>query len=83
MRLNKVEAGRTLESTSHETHQKNLFGVINAVTRAGQLDCQGWVRMDEIGGQLMNLTDNRWDRIKTVAGTMTDKDYERAFVLSA
>jgi len=85
MRLNKVEAGRTLEQfAQHETHQKNLFGVINAVTRAGQLgSAQGWVRMDEIGGSLMNLTDNRWDRIKTIAGTMTDKDFERAFVLSA
>ena len=85
MRLNKVEAGRTLEQfAQHETHQKNLFGVINAVTRAGQLgNAQGWVRMDEIGGSLMNLTDNRWDRIKTIAGTMTDKDFDRAFVLGA
>ena len=85
MRLNKVEAGRTLEQfAQHETHQKNLFGVINAVTRAGQLgSAQGWVRMDEIGGSLMNLTDNRWDRIKTIAGTMTDKDFDRAFVLGA
>ena len=85
MRLNKVEAGRTLEQfAQHETHQKNLFGVINAVTRAGQLgNAPGWVRMDEIGGSLMNLTDNRWDRIKTIAGTMTDKDFDRAFVLGA
>ena len=84
-RLNKVEAGRTLEQfAQHETHQKNLFGIINAVTRAGQLGSNdNWVRLDEIGGTMMAMTDNRWDRIKTVAGTMNDKDFDRAFVLGA
>lgn len=84
-RLNKVEASRTLEAfVKHESHQKNLFGVINAVTRAGQLGSnEGWVRLDEIGGQLMNITPNRWDRLNTIGSTMNDKDFEKAFALGA
>jgi len=44
----------------HEKQDRNLFGVVNAVTRAGQtFDNTGWVKFDEIGGDLMSMTDNR------------------------
>jgi hypothetical protein len=84
-RLSKVEATRTMEAfAKHESHQQNLFGVINAVTRAGQLGSNdNWVRLDEIGGQLMDITPNRWSRLNTIGSTMTDKDFERAFALTA
>ncbi len=84
-RLNKVEASRTLEAYArYESHQPNLFGIINAVTRAGQLGSnEGWVRLDEMGGKLMDITPNRWDRLNTIGSTMNDKDFEKAFALGA
>ena len=80
-RLNKVEAMETLKQYGqHETHHKSLFGVINAITRAGQTGSnEGWVRLDEIGGSLLEVTPNRWDKLNTIASTMNDKDFDRVF----
>ena len=65
----------------HERTDRNLFGVVNAVTRAGQtFDNTGWVKFDEIGGDLMSMTENRWDAIKKRADTYTDKEIEKVFV---
>jgi hypothetical protein len=50
------------------------------VTRAGQtLDNQSWVRFDEIGGQLVNYTDNQWSNLKSRAESYEDKDFKRVF----
>jgi len=65
----------------HERHDRNLFGIVNAVTRAGQtFDNTGWVKFDELGGSLLNMTENRWDALKKRADTYTEKEIESVFV---
>ena len=84
-RLSKADATDTLEQfVKHESHQQNLFGVINAVTRAAQTgSADRWVKMDEIGGQLVQMSNSRWNNILARAATLTDKDFEKTFSLTA
>ena len=59
---------------------RSLFDIVNSVTRAGQsLDNQSWVRFDQIGGQLVNYTDNQWANLKSRAESYDDKDFKRVF----
>lgn len=58
--------------------EKTAFGVIDAVTRAGQkYDNDTWVRCDEIGGLLVNA--NEWQRLNSRAKSMTDKEVAKTF----
>lgn len=84
-KLSKKQATETLEQyLAHETHEHNKFGVINAVTRAGQVfDNESWVRLDEVGGMLMDLSASRWTNILARSQTYTDKDYEKVYALTA
>ena len=67
-----------------EREDRNLFGVVNAVTRAGQtLDNMSWVRFDEIGGRLMDTSESRWAGILNRAGSLQDKDLEKVYGASA
>ena len=67
-----------------EREDRNLFGVVNAVTRAGQtLDNMSWVRFDGIGGQLMDTSESRWASILTRAASLDEKDIEKAYGVSA
>jgi len=65
----------------HERADRNLFGIVNAVTRAGQtFDNTGWVKFDELGGSLLDMNENRWDALKKRADTYTDKEIEKVFI---
>lgn len=67
-----------------ERDDRNLFGVVNAVTRAGQtLDNMSWVRFDGIGGQLMDTSESRWAGILNRASSLQDKDLEKVYGASA
>ena len=67
-----------------EREDRNLFGVVNAVTRAGQtLDNMSWVRFDGIGGQLMDTSESRWAGILNRAASLQDKDLEKVYGVSA
>jgi len=67
-----------------ERDDRNLFGVVNAVTRAGQtLDNMSWVRFDGIGGSLMDTSESRWTGILNRAGSLQDKDLEKIYGASA
>ena len=67
-----------------ERDDRNLFGVVNAVTRAGQtLDNMSWVRFDGIGGSLMDTSESRWAGILNRAGSLQDKDLEKVYGASA
>jgi hypothetical protein len=67
-----------------ERDDRNLFGVVNAVTRAGQtLDNMSWVRFDGIGGQLMDTSESRWAGILNRAASLQDKDLEKVYGASA
>ena len=81
-KLHRKESTEVLTQwAQHEKQDRNLFGIVNAITRAGQtFDNTNWVKFDEIGGDLMNMTDNRWDALKKRADTYTDKEIEAVFV---
>lgn len=67
-----------------EAGNRNLFGIINGLTRAGQkFDNTTWVRFDEIAGSLMDTSADRWATILRRADTFNDKDYEKVFSLTA
>lgn len=84
-KLSKREASAVLDQFGREeSEQRTLFGIINSVTRAGQLfDNKTWVTMDEIAGSLMNMSADRWSTILRRADTFTDKDYAKIYSISA
>ena len=81
-KLHKKESTEVLSQwAKHEKQDRNLFGIVNAVTRAGQtFDNTGWVKFDELGGSLMGMTENRWDALKKRADSYTEKEIESVFV---
>lgn len=65
---------------TYESNDNNLFGVINGITRAGQLcDNETWVKLDEIGGLLVETDDRQWSGIVKRAETFTAKDFLATF----
>ena len=84
-KLSKAEASEVFSQwATYERADKNLFGVVNAITRAGQvLDNKGWVRFDEIGGEMLDTSESRWESMVARANTLTDKDFEKIYMASA
>jgi len=84
-RLSKREATEFLSQYGEfEAGNRNLFGIINGLTRAGQkFDNKTWVRFDEVAGSLLQTSADRWATILRHADTFTDKDYEKVFSLTA
>jgi len=84
-KLSKKEATEFLEQyLTYEAEQSSLFGIINGLTRAGQVFTnKEWVRFDEIAGNLAQIDGDRWKSILRRADTFTDKDYEKVFALTA
>lgn len=84
-KLSKREATEFLNQYGqYEAGNRNLFGVINGLTRAGQkFNNETWVRFDEIAGSLMGTSADRWATILRRADTFNDKDYEKVFSLTA
>jgi hypothetical protein len=81
-KMSKKESTEVLTQwVKHERQDRNLFGIVNAVTRAAQeFDNTGWVKFDELGGRLLSMNDNRWDAIKKRADTFEDSELEKVFV---
>lgn len=72
------------EYVTHEGDSKNLFGMINAITRAGQLmDNDDWYAMDVLGGQLMNYTKPQFEKFMARANTLTRDDINKVFSQAA
>lgn len=66
-----------------EKENRNAFGVINAITRAGQkYDADTWFAFDMIAGDLMNLDDNQWQGLLVRAENMDDKKVEKMFTVA-
>jgi len=80
-RLGKKEAVVVLDQYAQfENQERNLFGVVNAITRAGQkFDNTTWVKFDELGGNLMETDASRWAAILKRADSLQDKDFEKIF----
>lgn len=65
---------------THEKSYKNLFGLVNAVTRAAQeYDSEKWVKFDQIGGELAQLTKDQWGKFVKSASGLDVKDLDKAF----
>ena len=59
---------------------KSLFGLVNAVTRAGQeLSNEQWFASDLVGGVLTNYTADHWSAFKKRAAALPPKEVEAAF----
>jgi hypothetical protein len=84
-KMSKREATEVLNQYGeYEAENRNLFGIINGITRAGQkFDNTTWVKFDEIAGSLMATSADRWATILRRADTFTDKDYEKVYSLNA
>ena len=66
------------EYANHEKGFGNLFGIINAVTRAAQVDTpEEHVRLEGIGGVLMNHDVNRWNKLNLRAQNMEENEYHK------
>ena len=48
-----------------------------------KFDNKSWVKMDEIAGNLLDITTDRWSTILRRADTFTDKDFDKVFALTA
>jgi hypothetical protein len=58
-----------------ESNDANLFGVVNTITRVGQMyDAAEWVRFDEIAGKYMNYSESQWDAFQTRAKGLDQKE---------
>jgi hypothetical protein len=81
-KLSKKEASEVLvQWVQHERQDRNLFGVVNAVTRAGQtFSNDGWLKFDELGGKLLDMNENRWDAIRKRADSYEEKELENVFL---
>ena len=84
-KLSKREATEVLEQyVTMEAQNSSLFGIINGLTRAGQkFDNKTWVKFDEVAGNLLDISADRWNTILRRADTFNDKDYEKVFALTA
>lgn len=63
-----------------EADNRNLFGIVNAITRAGQVfDNDSWVSFDEIGGQLIMASEKTFTNLKDKAMMLTTEDINKIF----
>jgi hypothetical protein len=68
------------EYLKNETDNKNLFGVVNAITRTGQLyDNAEWVRFDEIAGKYVNFSDKQWESFQARAKAMEKTTHDKVY----
>ena len=64
----------------HEKNDRNLFGIVNAVTRAGQtMSNARWLQLDKVGGDLLDMNDNRWSNLKSRGESFDDKSIAKIF----
>jgi hypothetical protein len=79
-KLSKKQATSTLVAYNHEPHQ-SLFGVVNAVTRAGQTlkNNEDWLKFDRLGGRLSQYSDSDWSSLLNRANSLKEKDVLAVF----
>lgn len=57
---------------------RTAYGLTNAVTRAGQqFDPELWVKFDTIAGNMTDMDRDEWDRFRSRAGGLSDKQVEK------
>lgn len=85
-KLGKAEANKVLKAWNVESKLTpdlghTLFGVINAITRAGQDDTTNveWVKFDEIGGELSMYNQDDFKKVIARAKSLNVEEVEEAF----
>lgn len=82
-KFDKKKASAVLKAWAVEKDNEgySLFGLMNAVTRAGQTfdDNNTWVQFDEVGGQLMLGGENILNRLVTKAKSLTTDEVDEVF----
>lgn len=67
-----------------EQDSKSAFGVINAITRAGQkFDNDVWVSFDEVAGQIVQAGRDNWENLNKRAGFITDEKMKKLYTVAA
>lgn len=62
------------------SNEKSAFGVIDAITRAGQkFDAAIWVKCDEIAGEIVNDCEDGWKRLNNYAKSLTEKEIGKIY----
>ena len=88
----KLSTGQTSQAVesvtqygTHESNFRNLFGIVNAVTRAAQLqkDPAEQFRLEEIGGRLISLNDKEWNRLNQSAMSLDKEKVDKAYGIVA
>jgi hypothetical protein len=80
-RMEKKESQEVLSQfVTYEKDHRNLFGIINAITRAGQtFSDETWVKMDELGGTLSLWEQGEWDSLTGFANALAVKEVDEVF----
>jgi hypothetical protein len=66
------------EYTTHESGFRNLYGIVNAITRAAQTQIPAEQhRLEEVGGELLRLDAKGWNRLNILAGSMDEAKYNK------
>ena len=69
-----------VEKDEVDSLANSAFGVVNAITRFGQtLGDSDWVKFDEIGGKVANITEPKWNATVQRAKSLDEKDLEKLF----
>lgn len=68
----------------HEKQNRNLFGVVNALTRMGQeFDPETWYKCDLAAGSFLSFNEDKWSSYKKRALNMDPKKFEKFQTISA
>ncbi len=80
----KSEATKVFEQyETHESGERTLFGIVNAITRAGQeLSADRWNHFDRAGGHLVTMSDRQWNALWGQANTLTGPEVGRRYSTS-
>jgi hypothetical protein len=68
----------------NEKTDRNAFGVVNAITRAGQkFSNANWLDFDMVAGNLMNMSDTQWGGLVSRAKSLDEKVVAKMFAVAA
>jgi hypothetical protein len=81
--LSKKEATKLLSAYATEP-RKSAFGLVQAITRAGQeMPQTKWFELDSFAGRLIQSADKLWDEIIRKANSLTAHEVDEVFSLIA